>query len=112
MPTLISKLVGMSFYKHALAITKLIRENYDGRPEAKPLPLLLVREPNNPHDPNAVAVYIKLGHIERDKAAIISGLYDVPDEHMVENAAIIIYAKADVDTTGQVNVLTELPEVS
>lgn len=69
MTALMSKLVGMSFYRHALEFTKIIREKSDPQ---KPLPVLLVREPENQYDPNAIAVYIKLGHVERDKAAILA----------------------------------------
>lgn len=109
MTTLLSKLVGMNFYRHATAISKLIR---DDAVHPGPLPVLLVREPENPHDKNAIAVYIKIGHIARDKAQILADLYDVPNEHMVENARICIFAKTDVDPTGQLNISTEIPGAS
>lgn len=103
MTTLLSKLVGTSFYRHATEISKMVRINHV--PEKPPLPLLLVREPENPHDKNAIAVYIKLGHVERDKAAILADVFDQP-----ENTRICVYAKADIDASGQINVATEIPE--
>lgn len=67
MPSLITKLVGVNFYSKALQIKKLLEPGH---------PLLLVREPNNPYDPNAIEVYIKLGHIDSNNAAQIAARID------------------------------------
>lgn len=60
-------LVGMKYYPPALDIVERLPEGTK---------LLLVREPANTHDPNAVAVYFKLGHIPKQRAAILAPLLD------------------------------------
>src|SRR6478752_4087627 len=66
--TFIGKLVGMSFYKNA---TKVVKEL------SSDTTLLLVREPRNKFDPNAIGVYMKLGHINRDVAMVLAPLADM-----------------------------------
>lgn len=68
MKSIIGKLVGMSFYKNA---TKVVKELTDDTT------LLLVREPRNKFDPNAIGVYMKLGHINRDVAMELAPLADI-----------------------------------
>lgn len=65
--TLLGKIVGMSFYKHAKKIVDLLEVDN---------PLLLVREKYNKYDDNAIAVYIKLGHIDRVNAAVLAPFAD------------------------------------
>jgi len=46
----------------------------------------LVREPRNPHDPNAVAVFMgpaQIGHLPRERAALIAALMDTSGEKRV-----------------------------
>ena len=61
--------VGESFYQDALRKTAaLCTPGEDGRPSFQ---AILVREPNNPHDSNAIGVYSvhgQLGHLSRDDA--------------------------------------------
>lgn len=82
MPSLIARLVGVNFYSKALQIKSLIEAGH---------PLLLVREPDNPHDPNAIEVYIKLGHIDRKNAEFLSSIYD--DQNSRSDARVCIRGK-------------------
>ena len=46
----------------------------------------LVREPNNPHDPNAIAVFAgasQIGHLPRERAALIAPLIDASGQTRV-----------------------------
>lgn len=105
MSTLIAKLVGMNFYKHALQIKALLKGQET---------LLLVREPDNPHDPNAVEVYIKIGHIEREKAAILADSSDpqcdkdIDDQFANQTLRVCIPAKTDIDGSGALAILVEV----
>lgn len=60
-------LVGMKYRPPALDIVERLENNTE---------LLLVREPANTHDPNAVAVYFKLGFIPRPAAAKLAPILD------------------------------------
>lgn len=60
-------LVGMKFRPPALDIVERLPDN---------TPLLLVREPGNVHDRNAIAVYIQLGFIPKARAAKLAPLLD------------------------------------
>jgi hypothetical protein len=68
MKSIIGKLVGMSFYKNATSVVKQLTNDTT---------VLLVREPRNKYDPNAIGVYMKLGHINRDVAMELAPLADV-----------------------------------
>jgi hypothetical protein len=61
--------VGESFYQDALRRTAAIcNPGQEGRPSFQ---AIVIREPNNPHDSNAIAVYSahgQLGHLSRDDA--------------------------------------------
>lgn len=61
------RLVGSNFYHGGLAVKAALKHGDD---------LLLVREPANQYDPNAIAVYAKIGHIDRTNAAIFSNVFD------------------------------------
>lgn len=71
-----ASLVGMRFYK----------PSFDIQTKALNSKLVLEREPRNPHDSNAIAVSIcdeKVGHINKDAAAIIAPLMDSGEEFKV-----------------------------
>lgn len=52
-------LVGTKFRKNGLRLIGAMEQNH---------PVLLVREPQNPHDPNAIAVYVAIGYIAASEA--------------------------------------------
>lgn len=66
------------------------------RCEHQPVPVELVREPNNPFDLNAVGVHVEgrmLGHLPRDIAAIVGPKLD--DGQTI--AARAIYVAVDLE---------------
>lgn len=67
--------VGESFYQKALRATSLrCTTSADGRPS---FTAVLVAEPNNPYDSNAIAVYSpagKVGHLSREDALLYQGV--------------------------------------
>ena len=75
--------VGVSFtpdYPHNL---HLLRDLDDERNQDEPLTVVLVRNPANEHDPNAVEVHVPalgvqgmIGHLSRENAAKIAPLMD------------------------------------
>jgi hypothetical protein len=75
--------VGVSFvadYPHNL---RLLKELDDERAQDEPLPVVLIRRPENPHDANAVEVHVPalgtqgmIGHLSRENAAKIAPLLD------------------------------------
>lgn len=70
MPTLYTAIVGMRFYPGANRKVEALRPG-----EA----VELRREPNNRHDPNAVAVHVrghKVGHIPANEAAPVAAAFD------------------------------------
>lgn len=60
MPKSLLTLVGMKFRKQGLKILALMEQNH---------PVLLVREPDNLYDKNAIAVYVPIGYIKKEEAA-------------------------------------------
>jgi hypothetical protein len=60
-------LVGSKHRPHGSDITPLLDDG---------TPLLLVRDPNNPHDPNAIGVYIAIGFIKASQAAQLAPKLD------------------------------------
>lgn len=44
--------------------------------------VLLIREPDNPHDPNAVRVYVDIGYIKAKEAAGLSPKINVPENSL------------------------------
>ncbi len=67
MPTIRCKLVGQSFNKGARALEAQLQPGSQ---------ILLVREPDNGYDRNAVEVYVRLGHVNRESAAVLADLFD------------------------------------
>lgn len=63
----IVSIVGMKFRPPALEIIERIPSGH---------PLLLIREPANPHDPNAVGVWIQLGYIPATHAKLLAPRLD------------------------------------
>lgn len=68
--------VGESFYQDALrATSRASSVGPEGRPE---FTAVLVREPDNPYDKNAIAVYStegKIGHLSREAALTYADLF-------------------------------------
>lgn len=58
-------LVGTKYRPSGPAILKCLEDDH---------PICLVREPENPHDPNAIAVYVQIGYIPANQASRVSGL--------------------------------------
>lgn len=67
MPTITAKLVGQSFNQGAKAIEDLLRPGRE---------VLLVREHNNPYGKEAIEVYVRLGHVNRETATLLVDLFD------------------------------------
>lgn len=67
MPTFRAKLVGQGFNQGAKSM----------QPHLKPgRQVLLVREPDNPYGSEAVEVYVRLGHVNKESAAVLADLFD------------------------------------
>lgn len=71
MPSVNSFIVGAGFRKHAVALILTLREGET---------VTLQREPHNPHDPNAVAVYVRggwhVGYLPREHAVRVAQMLD------------------------------------
>jgi hypothetical protein len=63
-------LVGISHTPCARDVVPLLKDG---------TPLLLLREPDNPHDPNAIQVYLQLGYVKKEQAAQLAKLLDILD---------------------------------
>lgn len=78
--------VGVTFvpgYPHNLHQLQALIDWQAGQPGAEMLSVVLVRNPDNPHDPNAVQVHVPalgddgfIGHFGRDHARPIAALMD------------------------------------
>lgn len=60
-------LVGMAYSPLGLKTTNSLLEG---------MPLILLREPTNSHDPNAVAVYVRVGYIRAKQATSLAPKMD------------------------------------
>lgn len=58
-------------------------------------PVILVREPQNKHDPNAIAVYLHLGYVSAKQAASLG-----PD---IDEAKRLLVAEGHPSATGHLN---------
>lgn len=90
----------------------IVGTNFTGIPESFMMELqpgenaVLVREPNNQFDPNAVAVWIKghrVGYIPRKQNAVLAAFID-------QNAQMLNYSGA-MDQVGEVDVAKAIPAV-
>lgn len=78
--------VGVTFvpgYPNNLHQLQALIDWQDGQPGTEPLSVVLIRNPDNPHDPNAVEVHVPaltengfIGHFGRDNARPIAALLD------------------------------------
>lgn len=75
-------LVGMSHRKSYKAL--------DSLPDNAPL--LLMREPGNPHDPNAIMVLLHVGYVAREHAAQISPYLDAKSEDISGGRLVHLHA--------------------
>lgn len=75
-------LVGMSHRKSYKALMN-IPENH---------PVLLMREPGNPHDPNAIMVLLHVGYVAKEHAAQITPYLDTKQEDIVGGKLVRLYA--------------------
>lgn len=92
MPTIKGNLVGIKFYRGASRLVEHLKGGED---------VLLVREPSNQYDPNAVAVYAKIGHIDRSNAAILVDLIDGEPPN-----ATTLGAKTEINVPGEAPQIT------
>lgn len=60
-------LVGTKFRKAGLRILGILDDRH---------PVLLVREPQNQFDPNAIAVYVPIGYVKKEEAAQWAAQFD------------------------------------
>jgi hypothetical protein len=56
-------LVGTTFKRHSKEVVSLLSDG---------TPLLLMPEPDNPHDNNAILVLLPLGYVKKEQAALLA----------------------------------------
>lgn len=84
--------VGESHYTSELyALLRTYGDAGSDRYQEAKAPCVLVREPNNPHDPNAVAVQVggyTVGHIPREEAPQVAWQLDLVGAHLAGVATL------------------------
>jgi hypothetical protein len=68
--------------------------------------LTLVREPDNPHDPNAIMVFLQVGYVSRDHAAQVSPYLDAKHEDVILGKLVhlhVNYGEIEIDDPIAIN---------
>src|SRR5690606_12439273 len=100
-----TKVVGVSFVPgYPNNVIRLqeeawLRYIYSSTDEMEPLPALLVRNPDNEHDPNAIEVHVPLmgsesmvGHLPRNVSSRLAPLMDADEPWEVEVTMVAVHA--------------------
>lgn len=94
--TVLVKVVGVTFTRGYPANLLLLRDiQAEAIDSGEPLTVVLVRNPQNPHDANAVEVHVPaladmamIGHVDRDNAARLAPRMDGGDRFLAHVAAV------------------------